>query len=848
MTRLLVPLAVLLLLAPPSLAGVRVEVVEGVPNKPTWDFKPAPPVERYEEPAFGLVAAPKKFSPKGIVLDRSNPFLVRAAATVALPAGEYRVLLRSRNAARLSLDGKVIAETGFIKANASGHEEVPPVPAAREAGLQPPAVGHQEKLVTLTLDGAAHEFRAEAFVGGQKLRAELGELVVAVARPGEPFRLLAETPAVPLTEDGWAKYAEGRRVWHERRDRVNRHAAGAGEAKYWRDRHDIARREWAGKPAPQPPAVSPKAPVHNDIDRFIGHALEARGETPAPLTDDYAFLRRVTLDVTGRVPTPAEIDAFVKDRRPDRRARAIDRLLDDPRWADHWVGYWQDVLAENPGILKPTLNNTGPFRWWLHQAFLDNLPMDRFATELVMMEGSPLGGGPAGFSLATENDAPMAAKGHVLARAFLGVETQCARCHDAPSHPFKQQDLFSLAALLARGPYAVPATSTVRVPEGARKPRVEVTLAPGTKVAPAWPFPDLAPADPPDGVLRKPDDARERLAAVLTSPRNERFAQVLVNRLWKRYLGLGLVEPVDDWNGEAPSHPDLLAALARELMTHDYDLKYVARLILNSHTYQRAVRPDGSQQVAAASERSFAAPARRRLSAEQLVDSLFQVAGKEFGCEELTMDPEGRRPPTEMITLGRPRRSWEMTSLSNERDRPALALPVAQGLVDVLIAYGWRDSRQNPTTAREETATALQPLVLANGVVGARVTRLCDDSAFTALCLEDRPLPELVEVVFLRVLSRPPRPEERTLFIDLLKPGYGDRCVPGAPAAKKRATTTTVSWANHLSPEATTIKIELERQARAGDPPTARLKAAWRERAEDMVWALVNSPEFLFVP
>jgi len=254
------------------------------------------------------------------------------------------------------------------------------------------------------------------------------------------------------------------------------------------------------------------------------------------------------------------------------------------------MGYWQDVLAENPGILKPQLNNSGPFRWWLHEAFTDNLPMDRFASELAMMDGSQLGGGPGGFALATLNDAPMAAKAHVLGKAFMGVELQCARCHDAPNHPFKQRDLFSLAALLAKSPQAVPATSSVPLEERARRPLITVSLEPGAKVAPDWPFANLAPAELPAGVLREPNNPRERFAALLTSPRNDRFAQVLVNRLWKRYFGAGLVEPVDDWPEHATAaNPEVLGFLASELVAHNYDLQHVARLVLNSKAYQAGV-------------------------------------------------------------------------------------------------------------------------------------------------------------------------------------------------------------------------------------------------------------------
>jgi hypothetical protein len=177
-------------------------------------------------------------------------------------------------------------------------------------------------------------------------------------------------------------------------------------------------------------------------------------------------------------------------------------------------------------------------------------------------------------------------------------------------------------------------------------------------------------------------------------------------------------------------------------------------------------------------------------------------------------------------------------------------LPVAQSSIDLLLTYGWRDARPNPVTARDETPTLLQPPSLANGIVGRRAVRLSDDSELAELCLESRPLTELLDEVSLQILSRPASSEEREMYVALLCDGYESRIVPGAEKrlAGKRSARNAVSWSNHLSAEATEIKLELERAVQAGDPPTARLDTDWRERMEDAVWAMINSPEFMFVP
>ena len=798
----------------------------------SWAALPAVKTDEFTEPAFAFAGLTSKYNEHGVKVDRSRPFLVRAAAVIVLPPGEHRLLLRSLTGARLALDGRQLALTPQLRHKSADVEAVPDqaklqlVPGLH---LLPP--GHKESLAQVHGDGLPHVLTVEAFVGGKAIRPELGELTVCVSGDGGPFVLLGVDgkTATAFDEAGWSAFAAAQRERLAQLNAARRH--NPAEDAYWKMRHDLARQHAA--PAPG-----------GSIDGFIAAKLQAASVPPAPLTDDPAFLRRATLDVIGLLPTADEVAAFLADPRPDKRARAIDRLLADVRWADRWVPYWQDVLAENPAMVKATLNNTGPFRAWLYEALRDNAPMDRFATELLTMEGSAQDGGPAGFALATQNDLPMAAKAQIVSSAFLAMEMKCARCHDAPNHPFDQAELFGLAAMLQRSPVKVPGSSLTR--GLSKNSHVVVSLKPGELIAPHWPFADLA-LEPLPGVIRRTGDTREQFAASLTDPRRDRFAQVLVNRLWKQWLGFGIVDPVDDWESARPADAALLAWLGRELITHDYDLKHVARLILNSQCYQRAATAAGSR-VVKSSERLFDAPARLRMNAEQLVDSLFAVAGKSFDSEPLTQDPEDRQAAKDQGNLGVPRRAWEFAGLGNERDRPALAKPHAQVVTDLLAAFGWRESRAEPRSTRDQDANVLQPALLANGTGGARITRLSDDSAFTALALREQPLADLIAQLFLRVLSRPPTAEESALFQKILEPGYAERLTGAAPGYPAPRSTRAVSWANHLNPDATTIILETEKMVRAGDPPTPRLRAPWRERAEDAVWALLVSPEFVHLP
>ncbi len=917
--------------------------VESISAFPEWLDAP---LMEWQQDELAFVRVPQRYDSWGVRADWGSTLLLRAWTEIDLAPGEYQLLARSRGLGRLEIDGREVLRTAVQRNRSGAHHVVDDLPSVPVAGMRPHWMNDTERVSAFQSRGGKHLLRYEMIIGGPRYRVELGEPCVAIARPGEMFRIVSSVSQFPLTDQGWWEFADRQHDRMNAIDRDTRRAANRQQAEYWTRRHAWAKQQLLSdsaavsidqaidsriaqinelaKQAPattddaffvehvQPildshcvrchgekqkgelsirsrdvwlrggesgqPAIVPGKPADSYLLELVsaardeyrmppkgdglseaevqvirkwikdGAAMPARRlaaiESP-PLVDDFTFLRRVYLDCVGVPPTLSEVQEFLDDESADRRERVVDRLLQDDRWADNWVGYWQDVLAENPNLLKPTLNNTGPFRWWIHEALVDNKSIDRFTTELMLMRGSTWGGGSAGFAIASQNDVPMAAKAHVVGAAFLGVNLKCARCHDAPYHQWKQSDLFQLAAMLERKPLKLPASSTVPAAffeQKAREPLIDATLRPGTVLENEWPFSDI-PTCVTDDLLIARQDSRERLAAHVTTSR--RFAEVIANRFWQRFMGTGIVEPVDDWEGNPPSNRVLLDTLANTLIASDYDVKELARSILNSRAYQRqAIDPEADV------ERVFAAPHRRRMSAEQIVDSAFHVVGQTMRTEPLTMDIEGTLPANKFLHFGYPRRAWEFTTLANERDRPSLALPRAQAVVDLLKAFGWRDSRPEPTSERDEAPNLIQPAVLSNGVLGTWLTRLSDESSLTQLALREQEVEELVDQLFMQILTRKPTREELAHYSAFLREGYAERRVPDGevapPAEPKRFRY--VSWSNHLNTEANKIKIEMEMAARQGDPPSRFLRDEWRQRAEDVVWALLNSPEMILIP
>lgn len=575
-------------------------------------------------------------------------------------------------------------------------------------------------------------------------------------------------------------------------------------------------------------------------------------QQPAPVADQ-AFLRRVFLDLTGVPPTLQEYRDFLAQPIAARRGALIDQLLHDDRFADNMMGEWQDLLAENPTLLNQSQGSTGPFRFFLYESFIDRKPLDRMITELLLMDGGAHEGGPAGFAMAAENDAPMAAKAHIVAAAFLGIDMQCARCHDAPYHSTTQKDLFSLAAMLQRKTTTVPASS--RVPAAffeshkSRTPLIEVTLRPDEPVPPAWPFAEslgLLDDEQISGLLQNPEDSRERLAALITAPQNRRFARVIANRVWARLMGRGLVEPLHDWEGRQCVNPQLLDWLAAEFTASGYDLRHLFRVIMTSQTWQRRTFT-GNAEIAA---QFFPGPIKRRLSAEQIVDALHLAVGATMDVEAMTFVHDGRRALSNRQTLGQPKRAWMLASLNNERDRPSLSLPAARTVTDVLQAFGWNGSRQMPISRRDMDPNLLQPGILANGVLTTTLTRASWNSELAELAIQAGSAAELLDELFIRILCRLPAASEREHFLLALQHGFEIRLLP---ADQQQQITPLpplplITWFNHQRHAANATQRLLEARVEQGPPADPRLHSEWREVYEDVVWSLINHSEFVWIP
>lgn len=359
---------------------------------------------------------------------------------------------------------------------------------------------------------------------------------------------------------------------------------------------------------PRPAALPPGGSGH-PVDQFLEDYLRQKGVAMPPAVEDRVYARRVFLDVTGLLPAPEELEAFVRDPSADKRVRLVKRLLaDNHRYAQHWLTYWNDLLRNDYRGTGYIDGGRKQISGWLYAALRDNKPYDRFVRELVNptaeSEGFTKGIVWRGAVNASMTPSMQAAQN--ISQIFMGVNLKCASCHDSFIDDWQLSDAYGLAGVYAEG-------------------ALEMVLCdkPTGRTAPLkFLFPELGAID---GKASRPERLKT-LSEIITSRQNGRLSRTIVNRLWARLMGRGLVEPLDVMQNEA-WHPPLLDWLAEDLVAHEWDLKHTLGQILTSKAYQLPTVDSPEKDGKPLPNYVFQGPVLRRLTAEQFRDALGAITG-----------------------------------------------------------------------------------------------------------------------------------------------------------------------------------------------------------------------------
>jgi len=358
------------------------------------------------------------------------------------------------------------------------------------------------------------------------------------------------------------------------------------------------------------------------IDQEINLNLKSAGVPASSLASDAEFYRRVHLDLTGVIPTPDKVLAFLDSKDANKRQKAIDELLADERFGKSF----SEVFS---GLMIPRESNNRrldhkPFQAWLAKSFNDNVPLDKLAYDLLTSTGNLDENGAVGYFVGNPTVDKMTDN---ISRMFLGVRLECAQCHNHPFVSWKQDEYWGMAAFFMKTKLTVNPQQAAKkgvapgiFESGGPAKGKKGNLPESAKFVPA----KFLQAEQP--TLNKEDPYRPVLAKWVVSPQNPFFARAMVNRFWHQLFGRGIVNPVDDMHEDnAPSHPELLAALTEQLKANQFDLKYLIRAICNSESYQRTSRPLDANKD---DREFFSHRAVRVLSPEQLYDSIVTVLGQ----------------------------------------------------------------------------------------------------------------------------------------------------------------------------------------------------------------------------
>ncbi len=462
------------------------------------------------------------------------------------------------------------------------------------------------------------------------------------------------------------------------------------------------------------------------VDRIVKAYWDKNRVSPPPVTDDVSFARRVSMDLVGLLPVPAEIDKFVKDTDPAKRALLIRKLLDDRKaYADHWLTFWNDLLRNDYRGTGFIDGGRKQIVKWLYSALAENKPYDRFVHELISPPTPESEGFVYGIQWRGRVNASQVREvqfAQNVGQVFFGANLKCASCHDSFVDKWKLEDAYGLAAIVSDQPIEINRCDN-----------------PTGKMAQArFLFPELGTID---AAAPKAERLRQT-ADLIVHKENGRFRRTIVNRIWHRMMGHGLVHPVDAM-GTPPWSEDLFDYLANYLADQGDDLKSLMSHIATSRAYQSVASPH-SENVSP-DDYVFLGPELKRMTAEQWVDSLWTITGT------------GPEKPLAAVTL-----------LERTADSPAAGPKVRAALMDCdpLQRSLGRPNREQVVTSRPEILTTLEALDMSNGksvsdLLRAGAEKILERNAGKSPA-------ELTTWLFRTALSREPTADERVTAAEIL--------------------------------------------------------------------------------
>jgi hypothetical protein len=557
----------------------------------------------------------------------------------------------------------------------------------------------------------------------------------------------------------WAKYDSGDEgvATVDKDGHVTMHGYGEAPVTVWYQSHVAFSRLRIPFPYKIDDAVFRTAARNNYIDDAILNHLRALHIPPSQRANDAEFIRRAYLDSTGTLPSPSEVEKFLQDPSTDKRNQLIDRLIKRPEFVDYWTYKWSDLLLVSSNHLSN--EEMWSYYKWIRDSVSSNKPWNEFATQVITASGNTLKNGAANYWLIHRDPLDTSEN---MAQAFLGINISCAHCHNHPLAKWTQKDYYGMANLFARVRLKTFAPSGSRPGVGPLFNDVTVYSAPTGEFMDDRLMIPLPPKPLDAQALSSeiPGDTRLYFAKWLTSPENPFFARNIVNRIWRNFMGRGLIEPVDDLRDTNPATNDeLLNALVKDFVAHGYNVDYLIRTIMQSATYQASSKP---LKENADDDKYGSHYMIRRLPAEVLLDAYSQVTQIP---EKFEGYPAGMR---------------------------GLQLPDTAVQSYFLTAFGRPARQQTRESERTSVPTITQALHIINGDTLNDKLRAPDNSIDMLIRLGFSN-EQIVDYLYLASLSRHPTDSERSALLEALDSAASEK-IPGVDDPR-RAALIDMSWA-----------------------------------------------------